>query len=164
MKITVIGAGNVGATSAQRITDKGLANEVDSVDKGYGKLCFVDVEMRGRQGVRTSDSSTMSTPRASRISSFYEVPDPVFCHYRNGNRLNYLRDDFRICHPGNSTWFSDICGNSLKGHDSNCSCCFCDSGLLRSCHIHDHTPPFLHTCKAPLRACLNIPLSSAGCF
>ena len=28
MKITVIGAGNVGATAAQRITDKGLANEV----------------------------------------------------------------------------------------------------------------------------------------
>jgi len=32
MKITVIGAGNVGATSAQRIVDKGLANEVVLVD------------------------------------------------------------------------------------------------------------------------------------
>ena len=32
MKITVIGAGNVGATAAQRITDKGLANEVILVD------------------------------------------------------------------------------------------------------------------------------------
>jgi malate dehydrogenase len=32
MKITVIGAGNVGATSAQRIVDKGLANEIVLVD------------------------------------------------------------------------------------------------------------------------------------
>ena len=32
MKITVIGAGNVGATSAQRIVDKELANEVVLVD------------------------------------------------------------------------------------------------------------------------------------
>ena len=32
MKITVIGAGNVGATSAQRIVDKGFANEVVLVD------------------------------------------------------------------------------------------------------------------------------------
>ena len=32
MKITVIGAGNVGATSAQRIVDKGLAHEVVLVD------------------------------------------------------------------------------------------------------------------------------------
>ena len=32
MKITVIGAGNVGATSAQRIVDKGLAKEVVLVD------------------------------------------------------------------------------------------------------------------------------------
>jgi len=32
MKITVIGAGNVGATSAQRIAEKELANEVVLVD------------------------------------------------------------------------------------------------------------------------------------
>lgn len=32
MKITVIGAGNVGATTAQRLTDKALANEVVLVD------------------------------------------------------------------------------------------------------------------------------------
>jgi malate dehydrogenase len=32
MKITVIGAGNVGATTAQRIVDKGLANELVLVD------------------------------------------------------------------------------------------------------------------------------------
>ncbi|RPI00533.1 MAG: malate dehydrogenase, partial [Ignavibacteriae bacterium] len=32
MKITVIGAGNVGASSAQRLVDKGLANEVVLVD------------------------------------------------------------------------------------------------------------------------------------
>ena len=32
MKITVIGAGNVGASSAQRIVDKGLAQEVVLVD------------------------------------------------------------------------------------------------------------------------------------
>ena len=32
MKITVIGAGNVGATTAQRIAEKELANEVVLVD------------------------------------------------------------------------------------------------------------------------------------
>ena len=32
MKITVIGAGNVGATAAQRIAEKELANEVVLVD------------------------------------------------------------------------------------------------------------------------------------
>jgi len=32
MKITVIGAGNVGATTAQRLVDKQLANEVVIVD------------------------------------------------------------------------------------------------------------------------------------
>ncbi|HCV43469.1 MAG TPA: malate dehydrogenase, partial [Bacteroidetes bacterium] len=32
MKITVIGAGNVGATTAQRLVDKQLANEVVLVD------------------------------------------------------------------------------------------------------------------------------------
>src|SRR5467141_4093049 len=32
MKITVVGAGNVGATAAQRIVDKELANEVVLVD------------------------------------------------------------------------------------------------------------------------------------
>src|SRR5258706_5636246 len=32
MKITVVGAGNVGATAAQRIVDKALANEVVLVD------------------------------------------------------------------------------------------------------------------------------------
>ena len=32
MKITVIGAGNVGATTAQRLVDKQLANEIVLVD------------------------------------------------------------------------------------------------------------------------------------
>ena len=32
MKITVIGAGNVGATAAQRLADKELANEVVLID------------------------------------------------------------------------------------------------------------------------------------
>ena len=40
----------------------------------------------------------------------------------------------------------DIGGNPLQSHHSDGSGIFCDFGLFRSCHIHDH-PAFQHFCK-----------------
>jgi malate dehydrogenase len=60
MKITVIGAGNVGATTAQRLADKALANEIVLVDVVEGIPQGTAGTMRPR--IPTSLSSLPASP------------------------------------------------------------------------------------------------------
>ncbi|MFZ1976998.1 MAG: malate dehydrogenase [Bacteroidota bacterium] len=61
MKITVIGAGNVGATSAQRITDKGLANEVILVDIVDGLAQGKALDIYEASPIERSDTRIIGT-------------------------------------------------------------------------------------------------------
>jgi len=61
MKITVIGAGNVGASSAQRIVDKELANEVVLVDVIEGMPQGKGLDMYESAPVEGTDTKIMGT-------------------------------------------------------------------------------------------------------
>jgi malate dehydrogenase len=61
MKITVIGAGNVGATAAQRITDKGLANEVILVDVVDGLAQGKALDIYESSPIERSDTRIIGT-------------------------------------------------------------------------------------------------------
>ncbi|MCX6120587.1 MAG: malate dehydrogenase [Ignavibacteriales bacterium] len=61
MKITVIGAGNVGATSAQRIVDKELANEVVLVDVIEGMPQGKALDIAESAPVEGSDTKIIGT-------------------------------------------------------------------------------------------------------
>jgi malate dehydrogenase len=61
MKITVIGAGNVGATSAQRIVDKALANEVVLVDVVEGMPQGKGLDMYESAPVEGTDTKIIGT-------------------------------------------------------------------------------------------------------
>lgn len=61
MKITVIGAGNVGATAAQRLADKELANEVVLVDVIEGMPQGKGLDMYEAAPVEGTDSRVLGT-------------------------------------------------------------------------------------------------------
>ena len=61
MKITVIGAGNVGATAAQRLADKELANEVVLVDVVEGMPQGKGLDMYEAGPVEGSDTRVIGT-------------------------------------------------------------------------------------------------------
>ena len=61
MKITVVGAGNVGATTAQRLADKELANEVVLVDIIEGMPQGKGLDMHEAGPVEGSDSRVIGT-------------------------------------------------------------------------------------------------------
>ncbi|MFN9338306.1 MAG: lactate/malate family dehydrogenase, partial [Candidatus Kapaibacterium sp.] len=61
MKMTVIGAGNVGATTAQRIADKELAHEVVLVDIAEGIPQGKGLDMFESMPVEASDSRIIGT-------------------------------------------------------------------------------------------------------
>jgi malate dehydrogenase len=61
MKITVIGAGNVGATSAQRIVDKELANEVVLVDVVEGMPQGKGLDIYESAPVEATDTKIVGT-------------------------------------------------------------------------------------------------------
>ena len=61
MKITVIGAGNVGATAAQRITDKGLASEVILVDVVDGLAQGKALDIYESSPIERSDTRIIGT-------------------------------------------------------------------------------------------------------
>jgi malate dehydrogenase len=61
MKITVVGAGNVGATAAQRLADKELANEVVLVDIIEGMPQGKGLDMHEAGPVEGSDSRVVGT-------------------------------------------------------------------------------------------------------
>ena len=61
MKITVVGAGNVGATAAQRIADKELANELVLVDVIEGMPQGKGLDMYEATPVEGSDSRVIGT-------------------------------------------------------------------------------------------------------
>jgi malate dehydrogenase len=61
MKITVVGAGNVGATAAQRLADKELANEVVLVDIIEGMPQGKGLDMSEAGPVEGSDSRVIGT-------------------------------------------------------------------------------------------------------
>ncbi len=61
MKITVIGAGNVGATTAQRLADKELANEVVLVDVVEGMPQGKGLDMYEAAPVEGSDTRVIGT-------------------------------------------------------------------------------------------------------
>ena len=61
MKITVVGAGNVGATAAQRIVDKELANEVVLVDIVEGLPQGKGLDMYESTPIEGSDSHIIGT-------------------------------------------------------------------------------------------------------
>jgi malate dehydrogenase len=61
MKITVVGAGNVGATAAQRLADKELANEVVLVDIIEGMPQGKGLDMHEAGPVEGSDSRMIGT-------------------------------------------------------------------------------------------------------
>lgn len=61
MKITVIGAGNVGATAAQRLADKELANEVVLIDVVEGMPQGKGLDMYEAAPVEGTDSRVLGT-------------------------------------------------------------------------------------------------------
>ena len=61
MKITVIGAGNVGATAAQRIAEKELANELVLVDVVEGLPQGKGLDMYESAPVEGFDSKVVGT-------------------------------------------------------------------------------------------------------
>jgi len=131
-----------GLTQVAAATDEGsgegvFLNVVDGVGGGedFGFVDVVDAEgFKYLQDRNFSDGVLVcveeDNEEGGRIYlTFDEMPYPCLRHDGNGNSFHYIFDHLGVRHSGDTTLGSDVCGDSLKGHNGAGAGFFCYSCL-----------------------------------